>query len=164
MTLAAVVSLPDPPTLAHMLKYVPTELAHRVGPYLSGLNRDQKNAISGLQSRLALITESAPCQYPARRTRRRSPPRPCGCDEVVLFSLNAARYGKLGAQIAALVIQDLTAVSGYRLGTAHRPLGFVAIDEFSALDADNVLALLDAKQSSNDGRSAAADLHTRTAH
>ncbi len=59
-----------------------------------------------------------------------------------MFSLASSRYGKLAAQIAALVIQDLTTISGHRLGMPSRPLAFVAIDEFSALDADNILSLL----------------------
>jgi len=57
-------------------------------------------------------------------------------------------YWALSAQVGAMVIQDLVAAAGYRLGGAARsgaganPLAIVGIDEFSALRADNVLALL----------------------
>jgi hypothetical protein len=63
--------------------------------------------------------------------------------EVILFSLNSSRYGSLAAQVGTLAIQDLISVSGERLdaraGTAPAT---VAIDEFSALGSDHVLALL----------------------
>ncbi len=143
VTLAAVVSLLEPQTLQQLLQYLPQEMVNRVGPYLSALNRDQKSAISGLQSRLALISESTPGQYLQPDSKPIDLRRAlCGGNEVVVFSLNSGRYGKLAAQVAALVIQDLSAVSGYRLGMANRTLGFIAIDEFSALDADNILNLL----------------------
>jgi type IV secretory pathway TraG/TraD family ATPase VirD4 len=142
-TLAAAVAVLDPTRLQSMLRHVPNELQQRVGPYLSSLNRDQRSAILGLQSRLAIMTESAPGAYlqpgPPEIDLRRAL---SGGHEVVLFSLNSSRYGKLAAQLAALVIQDLTFVSGYRQHEPSRQLAFVAIDEFSALDADNLLALI----------------------
>ncbi|MBV9001220.1 MAG: DUF853 family protein [Solirubrobacterales bacterium] len=143
VTLAAVVALLDPSQLQQLLKYVPNQMLSRVGPYLSRLNRDQKSAISGLQSRLALISESTPGAY----LQPGDPPIDlrhalCGGNEVVYFGLNSSQYGKVAAQIAALVIQDLTTISGYRLGMGNQPLALVGVDEFSALDADNVLSLL----------------------
>ncbi len=67
--------------------------------------------------------------------------------EVMLFSLNSSVYGSLAAQLGALAIQDLVSASGHRLGPSPSresgpPSATVAIDEFSALGADNVLALL----------------------
>jgi conjugal transfer pilus assembly protein TraD len=66
---------------------------------------------------------------------------------VVLFSINASVYGALGGQLGALAIQDLTSAAGRRLSRladadGAMPPATVAIDEFSALGADNVLALL----------------------
>ena len=143
VTLGRVVTLLDPPRLQEMLRYLPTETASRVGPYIAAMGRDQKSAVLGLQSRLALLVESTPGQYlqpgePQLDLHRAL----CGGNEVVCFSLNASRYGKLAAQIAALAIQDLIAIAGYRLAMPDRPLALVAIDEFSALDADNLGALL----------------------
>ena len=65
----------------------------------------------------------------------------------MLFSLNAARYGSLAAQVGTLAVQDLVAATGRRLEAARcrlgaAPLATVAIDEFSALGSDQVLALL----------------------
>ena len=68
--------------------------------------------------------------------------------DVVLLSLNSSVYGKLAAQLGALAIQDLTSAAGHRLRAGTQPDGqgpvaaTVAIDEFSALGADNLLALL----------------------
>ena len=116
---------------------------HRVGPYISNLNRDQQSAVMGLQSRLALISESSLGAYLQPGDPDLDPWRAlcAGSNEVILFSLNSSRYGKLSAQIAALLIQDLTAAAGYRLSLERKPLALIAIDEFSSLDADNLLAL-----------------------
>src|SRR5205085_875894 len=102
--------------LRQALKYVPPDTAQRVGSYISSLNRDQQSAVSGLQSRLALISESTAGQYLQPGEYEIDLRRVLSGDEreLVLFSLNSSRYGKLAAQIAALVIQDLTTIAGYR--------------------------------------------------
>ena len=62
---------------------------------------------------------------------------------MVVFSLNASTYGGLSAQLGALVIQDLVAAAGRRLTDPERAgTAIVGIDEFSALGADHVIALL----------------------
>jgi type IV secretory pathway TraG/TraD family ATPase VirD4 len=142
-TLAGVVDALDVTMLRSLLHKVPKEMMARVGPYIGQLSRDQQSAILGLQSRLALLSESTvgtylqpgPDEIDLRHTLT-------GGDEVVLFSLNASRYGKLSAQVAAMVIQDLITVAGHRLTQTSRPLALVAIDEFSALDSENLLHLL----------------------
>jgi type IV secretory pathway TraG/TraD family ATPase VirD4 len=64
----------------------------------------------------------------------------------VVFSLNSSRYGRLASQIGTLAVQDLVAASGVRLierfhvGSVDQAL--IGIDEFSALGADHVIALL----------------------
>jgi type IV secretory pathway TraG/TraD family ATPase VirD4 len=64
--------------------------------------------------------------------------------EVVVFSLNSSTYGGLAAMLGTLAVQDLVSAAGARLTDgSSRGLGaVVAIDEFSALQSDNVLALL----------------------
>jgi conjugal transfer pilus assembly protein TraD len=145
VTLQAVVNLLDPTRLQEMLKYVPRDMAQHVGPYLASLGRDQQSAISGLQSRFAVMADSEPGQWLQPRDGRPQLDLKralCGGGEIVLFSLNSSRYGKLAAQIAAMIIQDVVAIAGYRQGMPHQPLALIAIDEFSALEADNILALL----------------------
>jgi conjugal transfer pilus assembly protein TraD len=163
-----VVALMEPRRLAASLRRVPEPLAERVLDYLSGLTGDQVSAARGLGTRLALLSEScagpflAPGGPPAHALDLRA-----GLEggDVILFSLNASVYGKLAAQLGALAIQDLVSASGYRLGApghaadqgaADLPApdqpapdepatnlpATIAIDEFSALGSDQVLALL----------------------
>jgi hypothetical protein len=161
-TLGEVVSLMDPARLPSMLRGVEPALRDRVRDYLAGLTSDQLSAVRGLQTRLAVLTESHTAPYLAGgaagagavagravaggagatidlREALRGP-------QVVLFSLNSARYGRLAAQLGTLAVQDLVSASGDRLDRAG-PGGAVvpatiAIDEFSALGADHVIALL----------------------
>jgi type IV secretory pathway TraG/TraD family ATPase VirD4 len=154
-TLGEVVAMMDPRRLPSVLRGVDPDLRHRVQDYLAGLTPDQLSAVRGLQTRLAVLTEShtAPYLVPAAgqggtgaggatidlRQALRGP-------QVVLFSLNSARYGRLAAQLGTLAVQDLVSASGERLGDTG--LGgavvpaTIAIDEFSALGADHVIALL----------------------
>jgi hypothetical protein len=62
--------------------------------------------------------------------------------QVVLFSLNSSRYGKFASQLGTLVVQDLVCASGMRLETtASRAPALVAIDEFSGIGGEHVVAL-----------------------
>ena len=149
-TLGAVVELMDHRRLAIALRDVDRPLRERTQDYLAGLTPDQLSAIRGLQTRLAVLTEShtgafleppADPQAPAIDVREAL----SGTD-VVVFSLNSSKYGKLASQVGTLVVQDLVAASGDRLNEAShgRSLepALIAIDEFSALGADHVIALL----------------------
>jgi type IV secretory pathway TraG/TraD family ATPase VirD4 len=64
---------------------------------------------------------------------------------VVLFSLNSGQYGKLASQLGTLVVQDLICAAGHRLQAgadgSRPPQATIAIDEFSGIDSENVLAL-----------------------
>ncbi len=144
-TLDEVVSMMEPRRLTTVLRRVPRALGDRVQDYLAGLTPDQVSGVRGLGTRLALLSESSAGPYLAPG------PAPASIDldralaggEVVLFSLNSSVYGKLAAQLGALAIQDVTSASGHRLEHVRRlPPATVAIDEFSALGADNLLALL----------------------
>jgi hypothetical protein len=138
-----VVALLDPPRLAAALRKVPGETATSVGEYLSRLTADQLSAVRGLQTRLALLCESQ--AGPLLTAGRASIDLAHALDggEVVLFSLNSSRYSGLAAQLGTLAVQDLVAAAGVRL-ERRAPLmpATVGIDEFSALGADHVLALL----------------------
>jgi hypothetical protein len=159
-----VVAVMEPRRLAARLRDVPPSLAARVADYLGGLTRDQESAVRGLGTRLALLSESTAGRYlapgygPTHRAIDLATALEGG--DVVLLSLNSSVYGKLAAQLGALAIQDLTSAAGHRLRAdtvttdtvptdtvpTHPGRGpipaTVAIDEFSALGADNLLALL----------------------
>jgi hypothetical protein len=158
--LEEVVAVMEPQRLAGRLRDVPPQLAARVADYLGGLTRDQESAVRGLGTRLALLSESTAGRYLAPGDGP-TVDLAAALDEgdVVLLSLNSSVYGKLAAQLGALAIQDLTSAAGHRLRESvptdtvptdtvptdlrRRPVpATVAIDEFSALGADNLLALL----------------------
>ncbi|HET8977543.1 MAG TPA: helicase HerA-like domain-containing protein, partial [Solirubrobacteraceae bacterium] len=146
-----VVAAMEPRRLGALLRNLPGPLADPIQDYLASLTPDQVSAVRGLGTRLALLSES--CAGPFLRTVGAEPGSVidlrAGLEggDVILFSLNSSLYGKLAAQLGTLAIQDLVSATGRRLGTeAASPAGaqpaMVAIDEFSALDNDNVLALL----------------------
>jgi conjugal transfer pilus assembly protein TraD len=159
-TLHEVVELMDPARLTGVLRHVDRPLRERVQDYRAGLTHDQLSAIRGLQTRLAILTESHTGAYLAP-ARDAGAGEPAAQDapaqtidlraaltgpEVVVFSLNASRYGQLAAQIGALAVQDLITVSGARLDdpAVGRPVqaAMIGIDEFSAINSDLVGALL----------------------
>jgi type IV secretory pathway TraG/TraD family ATPase VirD4 len=145
-TLEEVVALMDPKRVPLLLRSVPAALSDRVQDYLTGLTSDQLSAIRGLQTRLAVITEAAAGEYL----------KPSGSEtldlraalegpDVVLFSLNSSRYGKFAAQLGTLVVQDLICTTGLRLEEQGAGGGgrtaLIAIDEFSGIGGEHVVAL-----------------------
>jgi conjugal transfer pilus assembly protein TraD len=141
-----VVALMDAKALNAELREIPKGLADRIAGYLDQLqdSRDQRSAIAGLATRLALLSESA------AGDRLTSAPdgaptidiaESIRAGEVCLFSLDSLRYPELAAQVAGLVIQDLKTVASELL-SAGGCRALVAIDEFSALDGDQLLGLL----------------------
>ncbi len=156
-TLHDVVSLMDPSRLEGLLRTVPAESANRVHRYLAELTPDQLSAVRGLGTRLAIIDESHTGQYLGGPRDPLSAavglPSPTGDqivdlraalrgEQIVLFSLNSSSYGKLSAQLGALAIQDLIAAVGRRMGDPMlRAPAVVALDEFSGLDDDRIVAL-----------------------
>ncbi|MBV9167837.1 MAG: type IV secretion system DNA-binding domain-containing protein [Solirubrobacterales bacterium] len=154
-TLGDVVELLDPARLEGFLRATPPEFADRVQRYLGELTLDQLSAIRGLGTRLAIITEAHTGQYlgapvlegraqavssqPASELDLRAALRG---EQIVLFSLNSSSYGKLAAQLEALVLRDLiTAVGERTADPARRHPAMVALDEFSASEDDQVLGL-----------------------
>ncbi|MGI8430055.1 MAG: type IV secretory system conjugative DNA transfer family protein [Solirubrobacteraceae bacterium] len=146
-TIYDVVRMMDPRSVSRELRNVPRLLADRVQDYVGGLTPDQISAIRGLGTRLAILSESHTGQYldgpgvdaGGRAIDVRSA---LAGHEVVLFSLNSSTYGKLSAQLGTLVIQDLVAAVGHRLGLPEREPALIGIDEFSGLGGDHVIALL----------------------
>ena len=145
--LAEVVALMDPAQLTSMLRHVEEPLRARIQDYRAGLTPDQLSAIRGLQTRLAVLTES----HTGAFLNPPADPRAAAIDlrealsgpPVVLFSLNSSRYGKLAAQVGTLVVQDLVSASGELVERPGPEPAVIGIDEFSALGADHVIALLE---------------------
>lgn len=141
-----IVKLMDPKALNAQLRKVPKDLADQVANYLDQLtdSRDQRSAIAGLATRLALLSESTAGD---RLTNGHDSLSTIDIldsiqlGDVCLFSLDSLRYPELAAQVAGLVIQDLKTVASELL-TLGDGRALVAIDEFSALDGDQLLGLL----------------------
>jgi conjugal transfer pilus assembly protein TraD len=152
ITLAGVVAMLEPARLAAATRKLPRERGEYVRAYVANLTPDQISAVRGLASRLAILTESHTGRYletapPGDWPQTVDVRRALDGEEVVLFSLNSNSYGKLAGQLGTLVVQDLVTAAGTRLKAAgelgqHPRQAVVAIDEFSALGSDNVLALL----------------------
>ena len=143
--LEEVARLMEPRRVAGLLRHAPRELAERVQDYIATLSPDQLSAIRGLGTRLALITESNAGPYLAATAGRNSIDlrHALTGGQVVLFSVNSARYGGLASQLGTLAIQDLVAATGHRLlESGRQEPATVGIDEFSALGSDNVISLL----------------------
>jgi conjugal transfer pilus assembly protein TraD len=155
-TLTEVVALMDPRRLPARLAGLPRPLVERVQDYLASLTPDQLSAIRGLQTRLAIITESdsgrylsPPDELPALAGggsgRAISLPAALAGGEVVVFSLNSSRYGQFASQLGTLAVQDLIYATGRRLEQLRegRQLeqAIVAIDEFSGIGAGHVVSL-----------------------
>jgi hypothetical protein len=147
--LGAVVTLMDPRRLAALARDFSNPLGDRIQDYLESLTPDQLSAIHGLGTRLALLSESSagPFLSGADVAGLSSPVIDLRAGltggQVILFSLNSSRYESLAAQVGTLAIQDLISLSGERLQIGPDILpATVAIDEFSALGSDHVLALL----------------------
>ena len=151
-TLHGVVELLDPARLAIVARALPPERGNYIRAYLDSLTPDQVSAVRGLATRLAILTESHTGGYlhpppPGMGGRTVDLRRALDGPDVVLLSLNSSTYGGLAAQLGTLAVQDLVSAAGGRLrdagpqGEPPRP-ALVAIDEFSALRSENVVALL----------------------
>ncbi len=142
VTLSRVVRLLDPDRLIAIGRGLQPHRREELSDYLRSLTRDQLSAIRGLASRLAIITESHTGAFLGDGPRGIDLRHALAGDDVVLFSLNSATYGQLAAQVGTLVVQDLVTAAGARLRHGRTEPAFVAIDEFSALGSDNMMALV----------------------
>ncbi|MGH2916888.1 MAG: type IV secretory system conjugative DNA transfer family protein [Solirubrobacteraceae bacterium] len=141
-----VVAAMEPRRLSAMLRGLPSPQAASVQDYLASMTHDQVSAVRGLGTRLAVLSES--CAGPYLRTDTARPATEIDLaaglngGDVILLSLNSSVYGQLAAQLGALAIQDLVSATGRRMALTGAQPATIAIDEFSALGGDNVLALI----------------------
>lgn len=152
-----VIALIDPEELALVVRALEDgEAAEQIARYLERLTEDQRRHLRGLQDRLALLVEGEAGEYllpgevPANEIDLLEA---IAGGAVVVFSLNASRYPQTAKLIGNLVAQDLKTVCGTLEDEAGRKRpAIVAIDEFSALEADHVAGLFER------GRSAGVSL------
>lgn len=140
--LPCVVELLNVGKLRERARQLPEPDAEELHNYLDALSRDQLSAISGLQNRLALITES--------EIGDRLRAGEGGIDittaltkvGVTVFNLDSGTHPELVSQLGALVIQDAKAAVSRRAQLEPPGPGLIIIDEFSAFDGDHILGLL----------------------
>lgn len=144
--LRKVIELLDPAALAIELRALDDEqAAEEIGEYLARLTSDQTRDLRGLADRLALLVEGGHGDYlmPAAEPHREIDLlHAIGTGAVVLFSLNSSRYGQTARLVGNMVIQDLKTVCGTIEDNpgSGRP-ALVAVDEFAALDGDQIAGL-----------------------
>ena len=144
--LRRVIELLDPAALAIELRELgDDQTAEEIGDYVARLTPDQVRDLRGLADRLALLVEGGHGDYlmPAGDADREIDLlRAIGTGAVVLFSLNSSRYGQTARLVGNMVIQDLKTVCGTIEDNpgSVRP-AVVAVDEFAALDGDQIAGL-----------------------
>jgi conjugal transfer pilus assembly protein TraD len=143
-SLSGLITLLEPRRLQNAARRLPTARNVQIQDYVRALGPDQVSAVRGLASRLAVISESHTGRFLEPAGGSIDLHRALDGGDVVLFSLNSSSYGRLSAQLGALAVQDLISAGGARerAGAHGGTAATVAIDEFSGLGADHVLALI----------------------
>lgn len=142
VSLRAIVEHLDPARLEVLARALPEAQAAATFAYLDSLSSRQQSDLAGVRDRLAIVTESD--------VGRWLDPQTPGAEHfelltalqeraVVYFSLQADRRPLLSQMLGAAIVQDLqTAMAACQA----RPIPtLVAIDEFSAIAAEQVVRL-----------------------
>jgi TraM recognition site of TraD and TraG/Bacterial protein of unknown function (DUF853) len=146
VSLASVSRFLDPGCLEALGDRCRDDLAGDLRVYLAGLSERQRADLGGARDRLAVLAESElgvwlgsgqgePIELGASWRER----------EIVYFRLDADRYPLASEMLGAAIVSDLVALTGELQGAAS--LGLIAIDEFSAIGARNVLRVLSRSRS-----------------
>jgi Type IV secretion-system coupling protein DNA-binding domain len=141
-SLSAIVELLDPGHLEQLARTLPEQQAHAVFGYLDGLSSRQRSDLAGVRDRLAILAESDVGRWLDPRT-----PDAEGFDllgavgarAVVYFNLQSDSRPLLSEMLGAAIVQDLQTAVASLQGSPVPTL--VAIDEFSAIAAEQVVRL-----------------------
>jgi type IV secretory pathway TraG/TraD family ATPase VirD4 len=142
VSLANVVRYLDPRELEALVWGLPEQQAEQVQAYLTSLTAAQRNGLSGVRDRLAVMAESD--------VGRWLDPQTLGVPSfdllemieqraVVYFSLQSDRRPLLAQMLGAAIVQDLQSATARLQG--RRIPTVVVIDEFAALAARQVAGL-----------------------
>jgi hypothetical protein len=140
--LQAIVEQLDPQALEMLLRDLPEAEALRGQAYLDSLTARQLRDLGGVRDRLAILTESDvgrwidPATEDARRFELLSAARDAA---VVYFNLESDSRPLLSQMLGAAIVQDLQSTVSALQGSPRPTL--VVIDEFSAIAAEQVVAL-----------------------
>lgn len=170
-TFTDVADLLEPSALSHRARFIDAlkhpDLASALQRILD-MDSTERSGIRGMYSRLHTLTSSS-----AGKWLRRDPEGLRDIDlrkvadegQVVVFSLDTSNYEDTATLLAGLIVQDLKTLSSeLRNDPAEAPV-HVYVDEFSAVDTNNILGLLakarDAKMPCTLATQALADLARR---
>jgi hypothetical protein len=142
MSLHRIVECLEPARLELLARELPQERARAVHEYLDSLSARQRSELAGVRDRLAILAESDVGAWLDPRTPRAPRLELLGAIRsraIVYFGLQSDRRPLLSQMLAAAIVQDLqTAVAACQSDPTPT---LVAIDEFSALAADQVVRL-----------------------
>ncbi|MGO9490437.1 MAG: helicase HerA-like domain-containing protein [Solirubrobacteraceae bacterium] len=142
VTLASIVALLEPEALELLLRDLPEPQARVGHAYLDSLTPRQQRDLAGVRDRLAILTESEVGRWldPSSGAARRFDLLAAVWDRaVVYFNLEADGRPLLARMLGAAIVQDLQSTVAALQGSPTPAL--VVIDEFSALAAEQVVAL-----------------------
>lgn len=124
-----------------------TETQELLGAYLNSLAARQRAELGGVRDRLAVLAESKFGRYldPAAGGQVVDLGEAWENGSVVYFRLDADRYPLASQMLGAAVVSDLVALTGER--QRDRAAGLVAIDEFAAVGASQILRVLSRSRS-----------------
>jgi hypothetical protein len=141
-SLSTIVELLDPEHLERLARTLPQEQSRAVFAYLDGLSSRQRSDLAGVRDRLAILAESDVGRWLDPHT-----PDAEGFDllgavrarAVVYFNLQSDSRPLLSEMLGAAIVQDLQTAVASLQGSPVATL--VAIDEFSAIAAEQVVRL-----------------------
>ena len=126
----------------------PEDVAEPLRAYLGSLSERQRTDLGGVRDRLAVLAESELGAWldPERSGEGRIDLASAWEEsEVIYFRLDSDRFPLASEMLGAAIVSDLVALTGELQGRTS--LGLVAIDEFSAIGARNVLRVLSRSRS-----------------
>jgi hypothetical protein len=142
VSLRTIVEQLEPQNLEMLLRDLPEDEALRSQAYLDSLTARQLRDLGGVRDRLAILTESDvgrwidPATDGARRFELLGAAR---AGAVVYFNLESDSRPLLSQMLGAAIVQDLQSTVSALQGSPQPTL--VVIDEFSAIAAEQVVAL-----------------------
>jgi type IV secretory pathway TraG/TraD family ATPase VirD4 len=141
VTPASLMAHMDPRQLEVAARQLPEEDATEVQAYLDSLSERQRRDLSGVRDRLSILAESDVRDWldPARCGSVLDIHQAVTDQAVVYFRLDADRRPLLAGMLAAAIVGDLISLIA-RLQARPTPT-LVAVDEFSAVAADQVTRL-----------------------
>ncbi|MQA76274.1 MAG: DUF853 family protein [Solirubrobacterales bacterium] len=137
----------DPERLEQLGERCDADTQDRLTQYLDSLSARQRADLGGVRDRLAVLSESALGRYldPAGAGEVIDLAEAWRQRAVIYFRLDADRYPLASQMLGAAVVSDLVSLTGELQRDAA--VGLVAIDEFAAVGAREILRILSRSRS-----------------